>query len=65
MPPNSGHSALWLHQSHSLLGLGRQSPAARARSMACHSAVILRSVATRSDSSGTYRRIWLSARYMS
>ena len=52
VPPNSGHSALWLHQSHSLLGRGRQSPAARARSMACHSAATLRSVASRSASSG-------------
>src|SRR5689334_1750768 len=50
--PNSGHSALWLHQSHSLLGRGRQSPASLARSMAFHSAATLRSVASRSDSSG-------------
>ena len=52
VPPNSGHSALWLHQSQSLLGRGRQSPASLARSMAFHSAATLRSVASRSDSSG-------------
>ena len=65
VPPNSGHSALCRHQSHRRLGLGRQSPDTRARSIACHSASTLRCVARRSASSGEYRRTSPSDRYIS
>ncbi len=65
MPPKAGQIALCAHQSHSLPGRGRQSPAALARSIACHSALILRSVARRSASSGAYLTISPLPRYMS
>ena len=52
VPPQDGH-IWWAHQSQSLLGLGRQSPVRAARSMARQSASTLRSVASRSASSGS------------
>ena len=57
VPPNAGQMGLCAHQSHSRPGRGRQSRAARARSMACQTASTLRSVARRSASSGSYRTI--------
>ncbi len=53
VPPNAGQIAWWAHQSHSRLGLGRQSPVSSARRIACQIASTLRSVASRSASSGT------------
>ena len=52
VPPNAGHIAWCAHQAQSLLCRGRQSPLARARSIARHSASIFRTVARRSDASG-------------
>ena len=53
VPPNAGQIAWWAHQSHSRDGLGRQSPVSSARRIACQIASTLRSVASRSCSSGT------------
>ena len=53
VPPNAGQSAWWAHQSHSRLGLGRQSPVSSASRIAAQTASTLRSVASRSSSSGS------------
>ena len=53
VPPNAGQTAWWAHQSHSRLGLGRQSPVSSAGRIARQIASTLRSVASRSASSGS------------
>jgi hypothetical protein len=53
VPPQDGQIAWWAHQLHSGPLLGRQSRSSVARRMASHTACTLRSVASRSCSSGT------------
>ena len=52
VPPHSGQIDWCAHQPHSALLRGRQSPVSWAVRIACHSASTLRSVASRSLSSG-------------
>ena len=53
VPPYAGQRDWWAHQSHIRLGLARQSPVDSARRIASQMATTLRSVASRSASSGT------------
>ena len=53
VPPQAGQRALWSHQSQSRDLLGRHSPVSLARWIAFHSASTLRSVTSRSRSSGS------------
>jgi len=52
VPPNAGHSAWWLHQSQSRLGLGRKSPVFPARRIAAQIASRVRANRRSSGSSG-------------
>jgi hypothetical protein len=53
VPPYAGQSAWWLHQSQTRPGFGWKSPDSSASEIALQIALTLRSVASRSSSSGS------------